>query len=65
MLGDGAPPEWALLLIGCLLGVATGLCVASFNRGVSSSSYFCSSFLLDFEFVVFPMSHFNRAIRML
>lgn len=35
-LGDSAPPEWALLLIGCLLGVATGLCVAAFNRGVSS-----------------------------
>lgn len=34
-LGDGAPPEWALLLIGCLLGVATGVCVAAFNRGVS------------------------------
>ncbi|XP_022877808.1 chloride channel protein CLC-f-like [Olea europaea var. sylvestris] len=33
-LGDSAPPEWALLLIGCLLGVATGLCVAGFNRGV-------------------------------
>ncbi|KAK9674333.1 hypothetical protein RND81_12G226400 [Saponaria officinalis] len=31
-LGD--PPEWALLLIGCLLGLATGLCVAAFNRGV-------------------------------
>ncbi|MQM19165.1 hypothetical protein Taro_052165, partial [Colocasia esculenta] len=38
-LGDGAPPEWALLLIGCLLGVATGVCVAAFNRGVS---LFCS-----------------------
>nr|XP_027061375.1 chloride channel protein CLC-f isoform X3 [Coffea arabica] len=34
MLGDFAPPEWALLLIGCLLGLATGLCVAAFNRGV-------------------------------
>ncbi|KAL2483794.1 Chloride channel protein CLC-f [Forsythia ovata] len=34
ILGDSAPPEWALLLIGCLLGVATGLCVAAFNRGV-------------------------------
>ncbi|KAM0941630.1 putative CBS domain, chloride channel, voltage gated, chloride channel, core [Dioscorea sansibarensis] len=33
-LGDGAPPEWALLLIGCLLGLATGLCVAAFNRAV-------------------------------
>ncbi|KAL7103257.1 hypothetical protein ACP275_08G169000 [Erythranthe tilingii] len=33
-LGDSAPPEWALLLIGCLLGVATGLFVAGFNRGV-------------------------------
>ncbi|KAK1273857.1 Chloride channel protein CLC-f [Acorus gramineus] len=34
VLGDGAPPEWALLLIGCLLGLATGVCVAAFNRGV-------------------------------
>ncbi|KAK1406909.1 hypothetical protein QVD17_38518 [Tagetes erecta] len=34
ILGDGAPPEWALLLISCLLGLATGLCVAAFNRGV-------------------------------
>lgn len=33
-LTEGAPPEWALLLIGCLLGVATGICVAAFNRGV-------------------------------
>ncbi|RWR84778.1 chloride channel protein CLC-f [Cinnamomum micranthum f. kanehirae] len=33
-LGDGAPPEWALLLIGCLLGLTTGLCVAAFNHGV-------------------------------
>lgn len=33
-LADGAPPEWALLLIGCLLGLATGVCVAAFNRGV-------------------------------
>ncbi|WOL12342.1 chloride channel protein CLC-f [Canna indica] len=33
-VGDGAPPEWALLLIGCLLGLATGICVAAFNRGV-------------------------------
>lgn len=30
-------PEWALLLIGCLLGLATGLCVAAFNLLVSSS----------------------------
>lgn len=36
ILGDFAPPEWALLLIGCLLGLATGLCVAAFNRGVSA-----------------------------
>ncbi|KAI7742205.1 hypothetical protein M8C21_017761, partial [Ambrosia artemisiifolia] len=34
VLGDGAPPEWALLLVGCLLGLATGLCVAAFNRAV-------------------------------
>ncbi|EEE68940.1 hypothetical protein OsJ_27819 [Oryza sativa Japonica Group] len=33
-LGDCAPPEWALLLVGCLLGLATGICVAAFNRGV-------------------------------
>ena len=35
-LGDGAPPEWALRLVGCLLGLATGICVAAFNRGVSA-----------------------------
>lgn len=34
ILGDGPPPEWALLLIGCLIGLATGVCVAAFNRGV-------------------------------
>ncbi|XVE50965.1 hypothetical protein DITRI_Ditri01bG0204800 [Diplodiscus trichospermus] len=33
-LGDSAPPEWALLLIGCLLGLASGLFVAAFNKGV-------------------------------
>ncbi|KAL5708389.1 hypothetical protein ACHQM5_019189 [Ranunculus cassubicifolius] len=33
-LDDGAPPEWALLLIGCLLGLTTGIFVAAFNRGV-------------------------------
>ncbi|XP_006651454.2 chloride channel protein CLC-f-like [Oryza brachyantha] len=33
-LGDGAPPEWALLLVGCLLRLATGVCVAEFNHGV-------------------------------
>lgn len=37
ILGDSAPPEWAMLLVGCLLGLATGLCVAGFNRGVSYS----------------------------
>ncbi|KAH7300186.1 hypothetical protein KP509_24G049000 [Ceratopteris richardii] len=26
-------PEWALILIGCLLGLTTGLCVVTFNRG--------------------------------
>ncbi|KAL5802056.1 hypothetical protein ACOSQ4_030361 [Xanthoceras sorbifolium] len=34
VLGDSAPPEWALLLIGCLIGLASGLCVAFFNKGV-------------------------------
>ncbi|KAL1357892.1 hypothetical protein HN51_009735 [Arachis hypogaea] len=34
VLTDSAPPEWALLLIGCLLGLATGLFVAAFNKGV-------------------------------
>ncbi|PIA53785.1 hypothetical protein AQUCO_00900396v1 [Aquilegia coerulea] len=31
---ESSPPEWALLLIGCLLGLATGIFVAAFNRGV-------------------------------
>ncbi|XP_047334286.1 chloride channel protein CLC-f-like [Impatiens glandulifera] len=35
VLGESAPPEWALLLIGCLLGLATGLCVAAFYRAVN------------------------------
>lgn len=34
VLADSAPPEWALLLLGCLLGLATGLFVAAFNKGV-------------------------------
>ncbi|XP_050237813.1 chloride channel protein CLC-f [Mercurialis annua] len=34
VLGDSAPPEWVLLLLGCLLGLASGLCVAVFNKGV-------------------------------
>ncbi|CAK7323904.1 unnamed protein product [Dovyalis caffra] len=34
VLEDDATPEWALLLIGCLLGLASGLCVAAFNYGV-------------------------------
>ncbi|KAK3200204.1 hypothetical protein Dsin_023619 [Dipteronia sinensis] len=34
VLGDSAPPEWALLLIGCLIGLTSGLCVALFNKGV-------------------------------
>ncbi|KAJ8754853.1 hypothetical protein K2173_015365 [Erythroxylum novogranatense] len=34
MLGESATPEWAMLLIGCLLGLATGLCVAAFSTGV-------------------------------
>ncbi|TKY49885.1 Chloride channel protein CLC-f [Spatholobus suberectus] len=34
VLGDSAPPEWALLLIGCLIGLTTGLFVAAFNKGV-------------------------------
>lgn len=38
-LGDAAPPEWVLLLIGCLLGLATGICVAAFNRGVSVADW--------------------------
>eukprot|EP00249_Psilotum_nudum_P012087 c23575_g1_i1 orf=706-2160(-) len=33
-VSDKVPPEWALLLIGCLLGLTTGLFVVAFNRGV-------------------------------
>lgn len=45
-LGDGAPPEWALLLVGCLLGLATGICVAAFNRGVSAEISPCGGIAL-------------------
>lgn len=30
---EKVPPEWALLLIGCLLGLTTGLLVVLFNKG--------------------------------
>lgn len=53
-LGDSAPPEWALLLIGCLLGLATGLCVAAFNRGVRLFIYFIFVHL-DLLFRVFSI----------
>ena len=42
-LGDSAPPEWALLLIGCLLGVSSGLLVAVFNKGV----HLCRKLVLE------------------
>ncbi|CAM6082196.1 unnamed protein product [Calypogeia fissa] len=33
-VGEKVPPEWALLLLGCLLGLMTGLSVVLFNKGV-------------------------------
>ena len=45
-LGDGAPPEWAMLLVGCLLGLATGICVAAFNLGVSAEISPCGGIAL-------------------
>lgn len=42
-LADSAPPEWALLLLGCILGLATGLFVAAFNKGVSFTFTFPKS----------------------
>jgi hypothetical protein len=29
------PPEWVLLLVGCLLGVSSGISVVIFDKGVS------------------------------
>uniref|UniRef100_A0A7N0ZV99 Uncharacterized protein n=1 Tax=Kalanchoe fedtschenkoi TaxID=63787 RepID=A0A7N0ZV99_KALFE len=52
VLGDSAPPEWALLLIGCFLGLATGLCVAAFNRGVSLLSALAIIFHLMIAFLM-------------
>jgi len=49
VLADSAPPEWALLLLGCLLGLATGLLVAAFNKGVCLFSIFDN--VLFFEFL--------------
>jgi len=51
VLGDSAPPEWALLLLGCLLGLATGLFVAAFNRWV------CSFLLMDLVLPVRLLSY--------
>jgi len=44
VLADSAPPEWALLLLGCLLGLATGLLVAAFNKGVCQFPIFSNVF---------------------
>lgn len=44
-LRDSSPPEWALLLLGCLLGLATGLFVAAFNRGVFHIMLYLSSLI--------------------
>lgn len=61
VLADSAPPEWALLLLGCLLGLATGLLVAVFNKGVCLFSIFdnvlffgflCRTNLVLFVFVL-------------
>ncbi|KAE9456517.1 hypothetical protein C3L33_11471, partial [Rhododendron williamsianum] len=49
ILADSAPPEWALLLIGCLLGLATGLCVAAFNRGVIMNRCLITSWPYELE----------------
>lgn len=51
VLGDSAPPEWAMLLLGCILGLATGLFVAAFNRGV------CSFLLMDLLLPVHLLSY--------
>lgn len=59
VLGDGAPPEWALLLIGCLIGVAAGICVAGFNKGVRTVIHINASDLDLFTLIL------NLYIRML
>ena len=34
-VSEKVQPEWTLLLVGCLLGLSTGLLVVMFNKGVS------------------------------
>jgi hypothetical protein len=36
-VSERVPPEWVLLLLGCLLGLSTGISVVGFNKGVSLS----------------------------
>lgn len=40
-VSDRVPPEWVLLLLGCLLGLFSGISVVLFNKGVgvSAASY--------------------------
>lgn len=54
VLADSAPPEWALLLLGCLLGLATGLFVAAFNKGV------CQFLIFGNKFWFFRVACYNR-----
>lgn len=38
-VSERVPPEWVLLLLGCLLGLASGISVVLFNKGVCMSLY--------------------------
>ena len=57
VLGDSAPPEWAMLLLGCLLGLATGLFVAAFNKGVCSFLFWIWSSMFISFLLCYHLSH--------
>lgn len=42
-VSERVPPEWVLLLLGCLLGLASGISVVLFNKGVCMSLYIANS----------------------
>lgn len=41
-VSERVPPEWVLLLLGCLLGLSSGISVVLFNKGVCLSVCFTS-----------------------
>ena len=50
-LTERVPPEWAVLLLGCALGLATGASVVLFNLAVINRASFGISHVAEWRFI--------------